>query len=670
MKKVIAVVVTYNRKELLVEAINALKNIDYSNLDILVIDNASTDGTKEYINNLIDDVKVKYFNTGSNLGGAGGFNYGIKKAVEIGCDYIWIMDDDCIVRDDSLTHLILKAQSLNDNFGYLSSNVKWIDGNQCKMNIQKISLKHKVNNFDVDQKIIMASFVSLFININSIIKCGLPIKDFFIWGDDMEYTYRISRSFDCYYCSKSIVDHKCKDNLGSSIINDDARINRYFYAYRNEYYLFKNAGAKGRLYYFLKLLYHKTKIIVKKCNLKKEKLNVIKRGIKAGKKFNPKIEYVYPNDYKVKVLEFFGEPLAFGGQEAFMLNMYENFENKNIYTLATPFELTNKKLIEVSKRRDEKIISYNYNFNSKSRKKYIKKSLKDILKNNNYDVIHIQSGSIFTLLESAKIAKKYNIKEVIVHSHCCGNNNLKYRLIKKYSDKHIDKYVDKYFACSLAAGKWKFPNKIIDDGKLLIIKNGIIIRNYLFDENTRKEIRENLKINDDQLTFVHVGRFSQMKNHVFFYKLLPLLKEKYPNFKFIFVGAGELKNEFVANIEKMNLAEHIIYLENIDYVNKILMVGDLFLFPSLFEGFPMTLVESQCSGLITIFSNLITNECILTDNIIQLPLDENKWMNDIENQINTRLNKYDRKEYASMIAKSGYDAKNSAELLEKIYRGN
>lgn len=669
MKKVIAVVVTYNRKEMLLEALQALKNISYSALEIFVVDNFSTDGTKEFISSLVDDEKVRYFNTGANLGGAGGFNYGMRKAIEEGCDYIWVMDDDCIVRQDSLDFLLKKAESLQDDFGYLSSSVRWTDGNPCKMNIQKVSMKKKVEDFSKDQKIVMATFVSLFINAKVAIEVGLPIKEFFIWGDDLEYTYRISWKYPCYYCASSIVDHKCKDNLGSSLLNDDQRIDRYFYAYRNEAYLFRNAGLKGRIYYFLKILYHKAKIRLKSCNFKKEKMAVLKKGVKAGKAFNPKIEYAYPMERKVRVLEFFGEPLSFGGQEAFMLNMYENFGSRNEYTLATPFELTNQKLIHIAEKRGEKILFYNYPFESKKRKEYIRKALNDILKKNHYDVIHIQSGSIFTLLKSAKIAKKHGIRKVIVHSHCCGNDNFKYRLIKEYSDRRITSYADGYLACSMAAGKWKFPQEIIDQNEMIVIKNGIITKDYLFNQETRDEIRKQLGIRNDEITFVHVGRFSEMKNHAFFYKLLPLIKEHYPDFRFIFVGAGELKEGFKNKIKEMNLDNHILYLENIDYVNKVLMAGDLFLFPSLYEGFPMTLVESQASGLITLFSDMITKECILTDNIVQLPLDEKKWIEEIDNQIQNRLNKFDRKIYAEEVASKGYDAKTSASLLERIYRG-
>ncbi len=106
MKKVIAVVVTYNRKELLKECIEALINQDYKNCEILIVDNASTDGTKEFIEKYIKDSKIIYKNTGSNLGGAGGFNYGIRKACELGCDFVWVMDDDWIVKKDTLTKLL------------------------------------------------------------------------------------------------------------------------------------------------------------------------------------------------------------------------------------------------------------------------------------------------------------------------------------------------------------------------------------------------------------------------------------------------------------------------------------------------------------------------------------------------------------------------------------
>ena len=295
-RKVIAVVVTYNRKELLRESIEALINQEYDNCEILVVDNASTDGTKEYIEDLLENNRIHYENTGANLGGAGGFNYGMKKACHMECDFIWLMDDDCIVNKDTLKELLNTDRKLNGNYGFLSSKVLWRDGNICKMNIQKVSLINKVTDWDKEiQQIIMGTFVSFFIKKQIVQEIGLPISDFFIWADDIEYSRRVSLKYPSYLVNKSVVIHKSKNNIGSNIVEDSIdNLKRYSYAYRNESYVYKREGLFGVLYYKLKCFLHKIRI--RKSNMSKKeknkKLEVINNAIKEGKKFNPEIEYL------------------------------------------------------------------------------------------------------------------------------------------------------------------------------------------------------------------------------------------------------------------------------------------------------------------------------------------------------------------------------------------
>lgn len=297
MEKIVAIVVTYNRKELLKECINALINQDYPKCDILVVDNASTDGTKEYIVEELKNGKVHYINTGSNLGGAGGFNYGMKEAYNMGYEYMWLMDDDCIVKDDSLKELLKMDQELDGNYGFLSSKVLWKDESICKMNIPKRSLFKKVEDWNINiQEIIMATFVSFFIKASVVKELGLPIKDFFIWADDIEYSRRISRKYKCYLVNSSVVIHKSKNNIGSNIIKDNSEnISRYKYAYRNEQYLYKREGLVGKLYYKAKIIYHILKLFFSKNNnnsQRKCKKNIIISAEREGRKFNPNIEYV------------------------------------------------------------------------------------------------------------------------------------------------------------------------------------------------------------------------------------------------------------------------------------------------------------------------------------------------------------------------------------------
>lgn len=297
--KVSAVVVTYNRRELLLESINALLQQTYKVMEINIIDNASTDSTYEYLyqNNIIDNPKVKYYNTNENLGGAGGFNFGIKKAYLGKGDLFWIMDDDTIPSITALEELIKVYHKVDNNkLGFLCSNVKWTDGNACNMNIP-----HKTDRWidTIDKgflEIIKCTFVSVLIKKDVVKEVGLPIKEFFIWGDDTEYTRRITLSgYKAYFAYNSIVIHKMISNTAPNIVTDSIeRVDRHFYRYRNTIYVrirkkyFGKAEAKRAKKKirrdFMRILY--------KSNNRKKRLCILIKGVIWGYFFNPPIENV------------------------------------------------------------------------------------------------------------------------------------------------------------------------------------------------------------------------------------------------------------------------------------------------------------------------------------------------------------------------------------------
>ena len=296
MNKVAAVVVTYNRIELLKECLGALEKQNYP-CDILVVDNASTDETEKYISLIKSKYDNLYYkNTGANIGGAGGFNFGMRWSVEAGYEYVWVMDDDCLAYSDALQKLIEADDMLNGKYGWLASAVLWKDGHECKMN--RVKLKKSFYEYleYMQYGIVQAeqaTFVSLFLKTKTIREAGLPIKEFFIWGDDIEYTRRISvrMHLPCFIAGRSKVIHAMKENTGSNIATDiPERIDRYKYAFRNECYLYRQEGWKGICYYFAKCGWNLLKIVLKSKNYKFKRIIVLIKSVLIGLMFNPRVE--------------------------------------------------------------------------------------------------------------------------------------------------------------------------------------------------------------------------------------------------------------------------------------------------------------------------------------------------------------------------------------------
>ena len=295
IKKTAAIVVTYNRKELLLQNIEALlKQTVRNQLEIVIIDNASTDGTFEAIKRYVDKGEIIYINTGSNLGGAGGFQYGIRYAAEHDYEFVWVMDDDCIPRENTLEKFYEADQILKGDYGYLSSKVLWKDGTICSMNRQRKTVVQYNNDFISKYvPIKMASFVSLFIPVRIVKNIGLPIKEFFIWTDDWEYTRRISIKYACYLINSSVVVHKSKNNIGANIATEEPeRLERFGYLYRNDVYLYRREGIVGFLYEFFRLSSHILRVILTAKINKYKRIQYIFKGTMEGLKFKPKIEYM------------------------------------------------------------------------------------------------------------------------------------------------------------------------------------------------------------------------------------------------------------------------------------------------------------------------------------------------------------------------------------------
>ena len=275
MKKVVAVVVTYNRKDLLIECLNAILNQTIKVNKIVLIDNNSTDGTfevlkqKGYLTNEI----IYYKKLEKNIGGAGGFYSGFKESEQFNPDWLWIMDDDTIPTNNCLEKLLDAEKNIDEEISYLASSV--YGANSEFMNVPTINMQESESGYPNWYKylskgivrISQATFVSLLINFKAVDKIGYPMKNYFIWGDDTEYTLRLNKYYgQSYMVGESVAIHK--RNLTKKLTiyteNNLNRINFYYYMIRNnlinkkEYY-----GKKECLKFFAIKQVQSLKVLIK-----------------------------------------------------------------------------------------------------------------------------------------------------------------------------------------------------------------------------------------------------------------------------------------------------------------------------------------------------------------------------------------------------------------------
>lgn len=291
--RICTAIVTFNRLSLLRGAIGSLLS-QVQPTDILVVNNGSTDGTKEFLDNR-SDIHVIHQ---ENVGGAGGFYTATKYIAEHNYTYAWIMDDDIIASQETLKNLYLAYKNLSkdEKIGFLCSKVISPEG--FTVNVPSIDLSNNILGYPEWNKYIerglvkvkSATFVSVFIPVKVIREVGLPIKEFFIWGDDTEYTKRISSRYACYQVGNSIIQHlRNGGSLSLKSFTDKNRIKMFKYYVRNNAYNEKVYGSKmSTALYFCVHLIQAIKFLF---NGRPLKSKVIFQGLCSAIKFSPTIKY-------------------------------------------------------------------------------------------------------------------------------------------------------------------------------------------------------------------------------------------------------------------------------------------------------------------------------------------------------------------------------------------
>ena len=245
--RVIAVVVTYNRRDLLLEALAAVGGQSRAPDAVIVVDNASDDGTAEAVR--VSFPSVELAGLARNTGGAGGFAYGIARALDAGADLIWLMDDDTVPGPDALREL-LRARDRHPSGApaLVASRVLWTDGREHPMNTPRTKpFARQAEHLAADAAgclpIRSASFVSVLVDAGECRRRGLPLADYFLWNDDFEFTTRLLRGQAGLLCPASVVVHKTAAFGGTEA--DPGR--RFFYEVRNKIWMLRASSSLGPL---------------------------------------------------------------------------------------------------------------------------------------------------------------------------------------------------------------------------------------------------------------------------------------------------------------------------------------------------------------------------------------------------------------------------------------
>ncbi len=261
------------------------------------------------------------------------------------------------------------------------------------------------------------------------------------------------------------------------------------------------------------------------------------------------------------------------------------------------------------------------------------------------------------------IARKHGLK-TIVHSHSTSNGGKKIAALAKAALQYPLRFqADYFFGCSEEAGKWLFGEKTLKNGRYYMVANSIATARYRFNPEARSAYRKELGINDDAFVCLHVGRLCEPKNHAFLLDVFGELQKKNPNSILLIVGEGDYRERIQTKIAELGLGNKAIMLGARQDVANLMSTADCMLYPSLWEGLPMALVEAQAAGLPCYASDTITRDVNLSPLIKYLPIDKGvaPWLESVGMKAGERVDVSDK-----LIA-AGFDVEHTAKWLTEFY---
>ena len=361
--------------------------------------------------------------------------------------------------------------------------------------------------------------------------------------------------------------------------------------------------------------------------------------------------------YPIRVLHVLGA-LNIGGAEMMVMNLYRNIDREKIqfdFVIHTTAQgdFTNE-ILKLGGR-----IYSCPRYIGRNHIQYCKWWNNFLEEHREYKIIHGHVRSTASLYMA--IAKKKGCV-TISHSHSTSNGEGISALAKNAMQYPIRYMADYMFACSDEAGEWLFGRKACTEKKYFFFPNAIELSRFQYSESVRKEMRGDLDI-EREMIIGTVGRNSNPKNPFGILDIFERVSKKNEKAVLLWIGTGELEGEVKKEAVRRKLANRIHFMGNRKDVPELMQTFDIFIFPSLWEGLPVTVIEAQAAGLPCLISDRVTKQVAVSKLVHYLPVDQGYevWEEAI---LNSNL---DRQDVQNEIRQAGFDIHESAQWLEKFY---
>ncbi len=346
-----------------------------------------------------------------------------------------------------------------------------------------------------------------------------------------------------------------------------------------------------------------------------------------------------------------------GGAETMIMNLYRNTDRQNFQF---DFVIHNENMQDYSREIAElggKIYVFP-KFTGRNYRELKAKWNTFFNEHPEYKILHSHVRSYASLY--LPIAKRHGVR-TIIHSHSTSNGSGIKSVAKKFLQYPLRFQADRFIGCSETSGKWLFGKRIVNSEKYHTLQNAIDIDKFKFNETVRNQYRAELNL--EGRVYAHVGRLHPAKNHSFLLDIFKKIHEIDSTSVLLLIGDGDLRQDIEKRILELGLGESVKMLGNRSDVDKLLSASDVFLFPSEWEGVPLTVVEAQANGLPCLVSNRVTTDVCVSELVTRLSIDVgvDSWIKCIM-EIDA-----ERKDVSEKIATAGYDVRKNARWLEKYY---